>query len=370
MINYILNKSKKKISNYSYNYYKNKKNSYANININPSKKLNFNINESSKNIKENTILKKIISPNNSKMQIKYSKKIINELFKKKEISPEDRKLNVKQNKTKTNSPVKKLIFSRYPSLKKINQPYKDKIRLSLINNKDENYKCNDKKNILTHNISLSNNTNITNNNNITTNFTNSISNTVGSITNNNNSNIKSYKNNNNKKYKQGKEIKINIKILFKDIIYNIELNQFNNGLWLAKKINEFFIINLTEKQIHHLAQELTNQINNIINITISNLKNVNNFGSIIDINKIIDENKVNNDKRYKIAVRYNHENHYFFVNNNIEDINDMTNIIVNNIVKKEKYDSSALREEIIKKINDAFDKKDYKKYMNSGTNNN
>ena len=83
MINYILNKKSKKIQNYSYNYYKNKKNSYTNIN--PSKNLNFNSNESSKNKKDNIL--KIISPNNSKMQIKYTKRIINELFKKREISP-------------------------------------------------------------------------------------------------------------------------------------------------------------------------------------------------------------------------------------------------------------------------------------------
>ena len=375
MINYILNKNQKKIPICSYNYYKNKKNSYTNISINPSKKLNFNSNESSKNIKEN-FLKKIISPNNSKMQVKYTKKIINELFKKRQISPEETKIKRKYNKTNTNSPTKKLIFSRYPSLKKLNQPYKDKIRLSLISSKDNNYKYNTKKNILTHNISLSNNTNITNitnnNNNITTNFTNSVNNTAGSITNNNNSYIKSYKNSidNKNKYKQRKEIKFNIKILYKCKIYNIELNQFNNGLWLAKKINEFYKICLTEKQIDHLAKELTNHLNNIIKGIISNFKNIKNFGSIIDINKIIKENKTNNDKRYKIVVRYNHENYYFFINNNTEDINDMTNIIINNIIKKEKYDSSALREEIIKKINNSFDKKDNKNLTNSGINNN
>ena len=106
MINYILNKNQKKIPICSYNYYKNKKNSYTNISINPSKKLNFNSNESSKNIKEN-FLKKIISPNNSKMQVKYTKKIINELFKKRQISPEETKIKRKYNKTNTNSPTKK-----------------------------------------------------------------------------------------------------------------------------------------------------------------------------------------------------------------------------------------------------------------------
>ena len=367
MINYILNKKSKKIQNCSYNYYKNKKNSYTNINL--SKNLNFNSNESSKNKKENIL--NIISTNNSKMQIKYTKKIINELFKKREISPEETKIRINPNKTNTNSPIKKLNLNRYPSLKKLNQPYKDNIRLSLINNKDNNYKVNIKKNILTHNISISNNTNITNNNNnITTNFTNSVNNTVASIT-NNNSNIKSYKKNNNDKikYNQKSDIKLNIKILYKHILYNIELNQFNNGLWLAKQINENFNICLTEKQIHYLALELTNQINNIINSIISNSPNIKNFGSIIDINKIIRENKINN-KRYKIVVRYNHENYYFFVNNSNEDINDMTNIIVNDIIKTDKYDSSALRGEIIKKIKYSFDKKYNKNQLNIGINNN
>ena len=170
---------------------------------------------------------------------------------------------------------------------------------------------------------------------------------------------KSYKKNKKLKKKPRKEIKIYIKILYKDVIYNIELNQFNNGLWLAKKIDEYFNICLNEKQIHHLAQELTNQINNIINCIIRNLPNITNYGAVVDINKIIGENKNNTkiiNKRYKIEVRYNHENYYFFVNNNNEDINDMTNIIVNNIIKTEKYDSSALRDEIIKKIKCSFDK--------------
>ena len=153
---------------------------------------------------------------------------------------------------------------------------------------------------------------------------------------------------------------------------NILRTQMADGYTRQRLINQGApdIVNvnicLNEKQIDHLAQELTNHLNNIIKGIISNFKNIKNFGSIIDINKIIKENKTNNDKRYKIVVRYNHENYYFFINNNTEDINDMTNIIINNIIKKEKYDSSALREEIIKKINNSFDKKDNKDHINSG----
>ena len=354
MINYILNKNTKKYSNFSCHYYKNKKNSFSNIN--PTKHINFNSNKSSKNKRENIL--KIISPNDSKIQVNYTKKIIRELFKREEASPEETKIKIKKNKTNTNSPIRKLYFNKYPSLKKLNQTNNENIYFSLKNkDKDEINKINFKKKILKHNISLSNNTNITNNI-TTTNFTNSINNTVVSIT-NNNSNAKSYKKNIKLRNKPRKEIKINIKILFKDAIYNIELNQFNNGLWLANKINEYFNIFLNEKQIHHLAQELTNQINNIINCIINNLPNIRNYGAVVDINKIIEENKIidkNNNKRYKIEVRYNHENYYFFVNNNNEDINDMTNIIINNIIKTEKYDSSALRDEIIKKIKCSFDK--------------
>ena len=371
MINYIMNQNSKKNSskntNISFKYSKNKKNSFTNINS--SKKINFNNNQSSKNKKENFL--KINSPNNEKIQIKYTKKLINELFKRREISPEETKIKFKHNKTNTNSPMRKITFNRYPSLKKINQVKNENIRLSLFNNNKEDYiKFNHiKKNIFKHNISLSNNTNISNNN-ITTNFTNSVNNTVASIT-NNNSIIKSYKKNKKIKSNQRKEIKINIKILYKDIFYNIELNQYNNGLWLSKKINEYFNICLNEKQIHLLAQELTNQINNIINYIITNSTNINNFGAVIDINKILKENKINNnDKRYKIVVKYNNENYYFFVKNKNEDINDMTNIIVNNIIKTEKYDSSALRDEIIRKIKGSFDKMYNKNGSITGTKNN
>ena len=367
MINYIMNQNSKKKSNISFKYSKNKKSSYTNIHS--SKKFNLNNNQSSKNKKENFI--KIKSPNNEKIQIKYTKKLINELFKKRELSPDEAKIKFKHNKTNTNSPIKKITFNRYPSLKNLNQTKNENIRLSLFNNNKDDFNRfnNIKNNIFKNNISLSNNTNISNNN-ITTNFTNSVNNTVASIT-NNNSIIKSYKKNKRINNNQRKEIKINIKILYKDIFCNIELNQFNNGLWLSKKINEYFNINLNEKQIHLLAQELTNQINNIINCIITNLPKINNFGAVININKILAENRINNnEKRYKIVVRYNNENYYFFVYNNNEDINDMTNIIVNNIIKKEKYDSSALRDEIIKRIKCSFDKMPIKNELMADTKNN
>ena len=352
MINYILNRHNSNIFHLNKN---ENKNSF--YNFFPSKKFNLNKNQSTNNINRNIL--KNTSPNDSKMKIKFTKNLINELYNKKnELSPEETKERLK-NKTYTNSPNKKLDFNRYLSLKKLTIKNNGNTRLSL-NNK-ENLKIKKKK--INHMISLSNNTNITNNN-ITTNFTNSINNTVASISNNNSN----YKSNNKMKIKQKKEIKINIKVLYKDKFYNFEMNQFNNGLWLSKKINEYFNICLNDNQIHALAKELTTQINNII-FFIINSKKINDFGTIIDINKIIKENKIKSiENRYKIGVRYNKEKYYFFVNNKNEDINDMVNIIINNIIKTEKYDSLALKNEIIKKLKISFEKQNNQNHINTDFN--
>lgn len=364
MINYLM-----KNHNIGYSYASNKlnkckKNSFSNIN--GTKKNTINKNPSSKNIYGNN-LKNVISPKNEKRQIKCKKNILNELFKKKETSPEETIVK-KNNKTNTNSPIKKISYKKYLSLKKFNQKKTDNFRLYL-NNKYNDYISQIKNNIINNNTSLSNNTNITNiTNNITTNFTNSINNTAGSITNNNSNNISNKKKHIKINEKQQKEIKINIKILYKDIFYKIELNQFNNGLWLAKKINENLNLCLNEKQIHHLAEELTNQINNVINYIVY-FRDVKNYGVVIDINKIIEECN-DKKKRYKIIVKYNHRSYYFFINNNKEDINDMVNIIINNIIKNEKYESSALRDEIIKKINFSFDKTYKRNQLLTDINNN
>ena len=367
MINYIMNKKNKDYPHLSNKIYKFKINSFSNIH--PKKKFNININtntntnqSSYKNKNANNInILNIKSPESTKKHIKFTKKLITELFKKREISPEDIRIRRTNNKNKTNnnSPtIKKIYFKRDQSIKKFHQKnnYKEHINLSL-NNKYNNYICSIKKNFINHNqySNLLNNTNITNvtnvTNNITTNFTNSINNSIGSITNHNSNNVS------NKKIKikenKNKEIKINIKILYKDIFYIIELNQFNNGLWLAKKVNEYYNINLNEEQIRHLAVELTKQINNIINCAIY-FRDIKNFGTVININKIIKEY---NDKlkKYRILVKYNNENYYFFINNK-DDINNMVDTIIDNIIKKEKYDNSSLKDEIIKKINDLFDK--------------
>ena len=367
MINYLFNKSLKNNKNSFYKYNNNKKNSLLNIH---QKKYNLNVNQPMKNKIEKEIIE-INSQKHTKKGLKFTKKIINELFNKRGVSSEENKIKINIHKTNTNSPIKKLNLNRYPSHKRINAN-NESIHLSLKNEaKTNNYNTNINKNKILFNNNFSNNTNITNNI-TTTNFTNSINNTVASITNNNSYNIshKKYtKINENNQNQILEENKINIKIFYKDIYHNIELNHLNDGLWLAKNINEYFKINLNESQIHNLAQDLTCQINNIINSIIFS-PNTTNFGAVIDINKILEKNE-NNDKnkKYKVTVRYHNENYYFFVNNNDDDINEMVKIIISNIIHKEKYDSIALREEITKKIKRSFYKAYSRDKFNTDNNN-
>ena len=58
---------------------------------------------------------------------------------------------------------------------------------------------------------------------------------------------------------------------------------------------------------------------------------------------------------------------FFFINNN-KDIIDMTNIIVNDILNKDKYNISALKEEILKKINRSFNKTYTKNFLKTDIN--
>ena len=358
MLNYLLNNNYKNYTKFKYNNNNNninKKNSLLNIH---QKKINLNL-VHPKNKKKNEIIETL---NNNKNGIKFTKKVINELFKR-EVSSEENKLKIKMHKTNTNSPIKKINFNRYPSYKKLTNN-NDSFHLSLKNNKYNNYNNynnNINKSKINQNNSLSNNINITSNNITTTNFTNSINNTAVSVTNNNSYNIS---NKNNKKIKENQTqnqdiIKINLKILYKDIFYNVELDQFHDGLWLAKNINEYFDIKLNDFQIKNLAQELTNQINNVINCIV-NFTQEKNFGAVININKILENDKDRKkEKKYKIVVKYNKEKYYFFINNN-DDIIEMVDIIIYNIIKNEKYDCIALKYELIKKINMSFGISDYK----------
>lgn len=86
-----------------------------------------------------------------------------------------------------------------------------------------------------------------------------------------------------------------------------------------------------------------------------------NFGAVININKILENDKdLKKQLKYKIVVKYNKEKYYFFINNNNNDINEMVDIIIYNIIKNEKYDCLALKNELIKKINISFGISDYK----------
>ena len=355
MLNYLLNKNYKNYSKFKYNNNNNninKKNSLSNIR---QKKPNLNL-VHPKNKKKSEIIETL---NNNINAIKFTKKIINELFKR-EVSSEENKLKIKMHKTNTNSPIKKINFNRYPSYKRLTNN-NDSFHLSLKNNKYNNYNNIINKSKINHNNSLSNNT---------TNFTNSINNTAVSVTNNNSYNI-SIKNNKKIKENQSQNqdiIKINLKILYKDIFYYVELDQFHDGLWLAKQINEYFDINLNDFQIKNLAQELTNQINNVINCIV-NFYQEKNFGAVININKILESDKeLIKEKKYKIVVKYNKEKYYFFINNN-NDIIEMVDIIIYNIIKNEKYDCIALKNELIKKINMSFGISDYKNNFINDLNN-
>ena len=66
-------------------------------------------------------------------------------------------------------------------------------------------------------------------------------------------------------------------------------------------------------------------------------------------------------------MKYKNENYFFFINNN-NDILDMTEIIVDDILNKEKYNISALKKEILKKINHSFNKAYNKNYLKTDIN--
>ena len=58
---------------------------------------------------------------------------------------------------------------------------------------------------------------------------------------------------------------------------------------------------------------------------------------------------------------------FFFINNN-NDVIDMTNIILNDIINKDKYNVSGLKEELLKKINRSFDKTYNKNFLKTDIN--
>ena len=361
MLNYLIKHNFKNYANSYIKQQRHKKNYLSNSQI--SKKIksftdNFSRTEPHSN------LFKVKSPLNYQ-KLKLQKKIISTpLSEEPVISIEKNKFELRM-KTQTNSPIKKKNFNKCSSSKKLLSKKNDSIDLSLKYDKYNYYNNYISKNIIKYNNSYSNIINLTNNN-IQTNFTSSVNNTATSLTNNNSNSVSQ----NGRKISDMKsnDIKLKIKILYKNKIFDAELNKFRNGLWLARKINEFYKIYLNEQQIHSLAEDLTGQINNIINCII-NFPNIRDYGAVINISNLLDKKNKNflGDKRYKATMKYKNENYFFFINNN-NDILDMTNIIVNEIINKEKYNIEALKEEILKKINHSFYKTYTKNYLKTDIN--
>ena len=270
-------------------------------------------------------------------------------------------------KTSLNSPILKKNLKKFSSYKKMINKKNELIKLSLKYDKYNYYNNYIKQNIIKYNNSYSNITNITNNN-IQTNFTSSVNITATSVTNNNSNSISQKGRKRSKENNKDKNIKINIKILYRKRIFDIELNKYTNGLYLARKINQYYKLYLNELQINKLAQDLTNQINNIINCVI-NFPDIRDYGAIINISDLLDKKnkKFFGDKRYKASMKYKNGNYFFFINNN-NDVIDMTNIILNDIINKDKYNVSGLKEELLKKINRSFDKTYNKNFLKTDIN--
>ena len=358
MLNYLMNQNYKNLTHSYIKQQKTKKN-YLSTSYLPKKMNNSNI-FSKTEFSSDSFLK---TPTNIK-KIKLTKKK-SDIFINNDKSPLQNKFKINY-KTTNNSPKFKKNIKRIASLKKIINKKNESINLSL---KLESYKYKNhiNKNNIKYNNSLTNIINITNNN-IPTNFTSSVNNTVASTTNNNSNNLSQKSNNKSSEENKNNEVKIKIKILYRKKYFDIELNKFKNGLWLAKKINEYYKISLNEQQIDKLAQDLTNQINNIINCII-NFPEIQDYGAIININKLLNKKTkfFINEQRYKTLMKYNNENYYFFINNN-NDILDMTNIIINNIIKKDKYNISALKQEILNKVNNSFNKAYNKNFLKTDIN--
>ena len=363
MLNYLINQNFNNYTNSYINKQKRKKNFLSTSQI--SKKLNCSSNNFSQSEFHSSIFK-IKTPINYK-KIKFTKKISTTPFMEQSATPVEKSNFRIKMKTSENSPINKKNMKKFSSHKKLINKQNESINLSLKYDKYNYYNNYINKNIIKYNNSYSNITNLTNNN-IQTNFTSSVNNTATSITNNNSNSISQKGRKKVKKDNKNFDIKIKIKILYQNKIFDIELNKYRNGLWLAKKINEYYKIFLNELQIHKLAQDLTNQINNIIDCMVK-FPNIRDYGAVINISDLLDNKnkKFLGDKRYKATMKYKNDNYFFFINNN-NDILDMTNIIINNIINKDKYNVSVLKEELLKKINLSFNKTYSKNFLKTDIN--
>ena len=363
MLNYLI---KHNFKNYANSYIKQQrhKKNYLSTSQITQKLKSFNDDFSKSEPQSN--LFKAKSPFNYK-KIKFQKKIISTpLSEEPVISITKNKLEIKM-KTQTNSPIHKKNLNKCSSSKKLINKKNQSIDLSLKYDKYNYYNNYINKNIIKYNNSYSNITSLTNNN-IQTNFTSSVNNTAASLTNNNSNCVSQNGRKKSSEDKKSKEAKIKIKFLYKNKPLNIELNKYRNGFWLANRINDYYQLYLNESQLHKLAEDLTLQINNIINCII-NLPSIKDYGAIINLTNLLDlkNKKFIGEKRYKTTMKYKNDNYFFFINNN-KDIIDMTNIIVNDILNKDKYNISALKEEILKKINRSFNKTYTKNFLKTDIN--
>ena len=363
MLNYLINPNFKNYTNSYIKQQRHKKNYLSTSQI--SKKINTSNNTFSKS-ELHTSLFKLKSPFNYK-KIKFSKKIISTPILGQPNSSVDNDNPKIRVKTSINSPIHKKNMKKFSSYKKLIVKKNESIDFSLKFDKYDYYNNYINKNVIKNNNSYSNVINLTNNN-VQTNFTSSVNNTATSLTNNNSNCVSQKGRKKSVEDNTTKNIKIKIKILYKNQIFDVELNKNRNGLWLAKKINEYYQIYLNEQQIQKLAQDLTSQINNIINCII-NFPSIRNYGAIINISNLLnkDNKRFFGDKKYKTVMKYKNENYFFFINNN-NDILDMTDIIVNDIINKDKYNIYALKKEILKKINHSFNKAYNKNFLKTDIN--
>lgn len=157
---------------------------------------------------------------------------------------------------------------------------------------------------------------------------------------------------------------ITLIVRYETIKFNIILNKRDdNSLLIANKINNCLNLSLNEYQIEKLAEKLTKEMNNIINNIIKS-SSLTNYSSIIDIGEIIADrgikNKEENFKYYQVTIKFGEKSHNFIINDNNEEILNISNNIVNIINKDDKYKEKTLTEEIMNNIRKSM-KRSYSK---------
>lgn len=249
-------------------------------------------------------------------------------------------------------------------------------------------------NTYSNNFTNTNISNITSNTNTNTNFTNITNITTNPINNNHNKNKstgnflnycqttnfqqkitkKSNKSLIEKPNQKSTFSLIVINILFKyknnKVSFCIKNNNYYDGLWLAKKVDNFFNLKFNNDLMDDLATLITQQINNIITCIISNPEEKN-FSALVDINKIINKNKEKEERnmKYKIVAKYGNNNYYYFVKNDEQEINFVVDNLISNLNKKEKYIENLLKKEVFSSIKTSIAKANNKCFITTENSN-